>query len=55
MKLIEQINKERQALDRSIYLLSQGKRNHAPEAMLNANRLAIRDHQNKLMQLVAQL
>lgn len=55
MNLLDRIVKERQALDRSIYLLDQSERSNAPEAVVTANRLAIKDHQDKLARLVAQL
>lgn len=52
-ELLDKIKRERDALSRSVDLLEHGIQNRVPEIMLLANRLAIKEHLNKLAELVA--
>lgn len=54
-RIESEIEREEKALARSEYLLSQNLAADMPEAMLAANKLAVKDHKNRLGKLKERL
>lgn len=54
-RIESEIEREEKALARSEYLLAKNLAANMPEAMLAANRLAIKDHEGKLNKLKERL